>query len=152
MVLILMISISARPFTRRVRRALRAVFGGAVGKDTVSRVWRRVKSDWDAWNARSLAEEPMVRLIVDGTVVQVRLDRKATSISLLVVIGVRAVTLMWMWISARIGKDIAFQKPFGVSGVDPARALSRLGPHLRRPPEGAVRMLSSPRRSQAPPR
>src|SRR4029079_2768691 len=55
----------------------------------VSRVWRKVKSDWDAWNTRSLAEEPIVRLILDGTVVRVRLDRKATSISLLVVIGVR---------------------------------------------------------------
>ena len=76
--------------TRRVRRALSALFAGAVGKDTVSRVWRKVKSDWDAWNARSLAEEPIVRLILDGTVVRVRLDRKATSISLLVVIGVRA--------------------------------------------------------------
>jgi putative transposase len=76
--------------TRRVRRALRALFGGAVGKDTVSRVWRKVKSDWDAWNARSLADEPIVRLILDGTVVRVRLDRAATSISLLVVIGVRA--------------------------------------------------------------
>jgi len=76
--------------TRRVRRALGAVFGGAVGKDTVSRVWRKVKSDWEAWNARSLTEEPIVRLILDGTVVRVRLDRKATSISLLVVIGVRA--------------------------------------------------------------
>ena len=75
--------------TRRVRRALSALFGGAVGKDTVSRVWRKVKSDWDAWNARSLADEPIVRLILDGTVVRVRLDRKATSISLLVVIGVR---------------------------------------------------------------
>jgi putative transposase len=76
--------------TRRVRRALKALFGGAVGKDTVSRVWRKVKSDWDAWNARPLAEEPIVRLILDGTVVRVRLDRKATSISLLVVLGVRA--------------------------------------------------------------
>jgi putative transposase len=75
--------------TRRVRRALRSVFGGEVGKDTVSRVWRKVKSDWDAWNSRSLADEPIVRLILDGTVVWVRLDRKATSISLLVVIGVR---------------------------------------------------------------
>ena len=45
--------------TRRVRRALSAVFGGAVSKDTVSRVWR------------------------------VRLDRKATAIVLLVVLGVR---------------------------------------------------------------
>jgi hypothetical protein len=73
-----------------VRRALGALFAGAVGKDTVSRVWRKVKSDWDAWNARSLTEEPIVRLILDGTVVRVRLDRKATAISLLVVIGVRA--------------------------------------------------------------
>ncbi len=76
--------------TRRVRRALAALFGGTVGKDTVSRTWRKIKSDWDAWNSRSLAEEPIVRLILDGTVVRVRLDRKATSISLLVVLGVRA--------------------------------------------------------------
>jgi Transposase, Mutator family len=38
---------------------------------------------------RSLTDEPIVRLILDGTVVRVRLDRKATSISLLVVLGVR---------------------------------------------------------------
>lgn len=75
--------------TRRVRRALSAVFGGAVSKDTVSRVWRKVKGDWDAWNARSFAEEPIIRLILDGTVVRVRLDRKATAIVLLVVLGVR---------------------------------------------------------------
>ena len=76
--------------TRRVRRALAALFRGAVSKDIVSRVWRKIKSDWDAWNARSLLAEPIVRLILDGTVVRVRLDRKATSISLLVIIGVRA--------------------------------------------------------------
>src|SRR5262249_61548358 len=61
----------------------------AVSKDTVSRVWRKVKGDWDAWNARSLAAEPIIRLIPDGTVVRVRLDRKATAIELLVVLGVR---------------------------------------------------------------
>ena len=76
--------------TRRVRRALTTLFHGAVSKDTVSRTWRKVKTDWDAWNARSLADEPIVRLILDGTVVRVRLDRKATAISLLVVLGVRA--------------------------------------------------------------
>src|ERR1700693_5415496 len=75
--------------TRRVRRALKALFGGAVGKDVVSRVWRKVKSDWDGWTTRPLSDEPIVRLILDGTVVLVRLDRKATSISLLVVLGVR---------------------------------------------------------------
>src|SRR6516164_3612207 len=60
------------------------------GKDVVSRVWRKTKGDWDAWNARSLAEQPIVRLILDGTVARVRLDRRATSISLLVALGVRA--------------------------------------------------------------
>jgi len=75
--------------TRRVRRALAAIFGGAISKDTVSRVWRKMKGDWDAWNARSIAEEPIIRLILDGTVVRVRLDRKATAIVLLVVLGVR---------------------------------------------------------------
>jgi len=76
--------------TRRVRRALAAAFAGPVGKDVVSRTWRKVKGDWDAWNARSLADEPIVRLILDGTVARVRLDKRATSISLLVALGVRA--------------------------------------------------------------
>ena len=43
---------------------LAALFGGTVGKDTVSRTWRKVKSDWDAWNSRSLAEEPIVRAVL----------------------------------------------------------------------------------------
>ena len=73
--------------TRRVRRALGALFKGAVGKDVVSRTWRKVQTDWEAWCRRSLAEEDVVRLILDGTVVRVRLDRKATSNSL-VVLGV----------------------------------------------------------------
>jgi putative transposase len=76
--------------TRRVRRALGAVFAGPVGKDVVSRTWRKVKGDWEAWSKRALADEPIVRLILDGTVVRVRLDKKATSISLLVALGVRA--------------------------------------------------------------
>ena len=75
--------------TRRVKRALGALFKGAVGKDVVSRTWRKVKADWENWNRRSLAGEDIVRLILDGTVVKVRLDRKATNISLLVVLGVR---------------------------------------------------------------
>jgi len=75
--------------TRRVKRALAALFRGAVGKDVVSRTWRKVKTDWDAWNKRDLADEDVVRLILDGTVVRVRLDRKAANVSLLVVLGVR---------------------------------------------------------------
>jgi len=53
----------------------------------VSRTWRKVKGDWDAWNTHSLKGD---RLILDGTLVCVRLDKKATSISLLVALGVRA--------------------------------------------------------------
>jgi transposase-like protein len=65
------------------------LFKGAVGKDVVSRAWRKVSTDWTAWLGRDLAGEDVVRLILDGTVVRVRLDRRATSISLLVVLGVR---------------------------------------------------------------
>ena len=75
--------------TRRVKRALFALFKGAVSKDVVSRAWRKVKTDWDAWCARSLADEDIVRLILDGTVITTRLDRKATNISVLAAIGVR---------------------------------------------------------------
>ena len=75
--------------TRRVRRALAALFDGAVGKDVVSRAWRKVKTDWEAWNARDLGAQDIARLILDGTVVRVKIDRKATAISLLVAVGVR---------------------------------------------------------------
>ncbi len=76
--------------TRRVKRALGALFKGAVGKDVVSLAWRKLKADLEAWGRRDLAGEGIVRLILDGTVVKVRLDRQATSISLLVVPGVRS--------------------------------------------------------------
>ena len=59
---------STEPGKNAAWRPVAAPFGGAVGKDTVSRTWRKVKSDWDAWNTRSFAEEPIVRLILDGTV------------------------------------------------------------------------------------
>jgi len=76
--------------TRRVKRALFALFKGAVSKDVVSRAWRKVKADWDAWCVRSLADEDVVRFarslgriafagsLLDGTVIKTRLDKKAT--------------------------------------------------------------------------
>jgi putative transposase len=75
--------------TRRVRRALAKLFEGHVGKDVVSRVWQRTRAAWQAWQERDLAGDDIVRLILDGTLVKVRLDRKATAISLLIVLGVR---------------------------------------------------------------
>ena len=54
---------------------MNAVFAGPVGKDVVSRVWRKTKGGW-TWNGRSLAEEPIVRLILDGTVARVPARQK----------------------------------------------------------------------------
>lgn len=75
--------------TRRVGRALSALFKGAISKSVVSRVWRKIKADWDNWNKRDLGSEEIVRLVLDGTNVRVRMDKKSTSVSLLVVLGVR---------------------------------------------------------------
>ena len=89
--------------TRRVRRALARLFEGHVGKDVVSRFagsqdgrggrpereGQKTRSAWQAWQERDLAGDDIVRLILDGTVVRVRLDRKATAISLLIALGVR---------------------------------------------------------------
>jgi putative transposase len=75
--------------TRRVRRALGALFGGAIGKDVVSRAWHKVQTDWEAWQKRELSKDDIVRLVLDGTVVRVRLDKRATGLSVLVALGVR---------------------------------------------------------------
>jgi putative transposase len=75
--------------TRRVRRALGGLFADKVGKDMVSRAWQRTRSAWEAWQKRDLAGEGIVRLILDGTVVKVRLDKRATAISLLIALGIR---------------------------------------------------------------
>ncbi len=75
--------------TRRVRRALIALFGGAVSKDTVSRAWHKLQGDWQVWQARDLAGDEIIRLILDGTVVKVRLDKRVSAISVLVALGVR---------------------------------------------------------------
>ncbi len=58
--------------TRRVRLALGKLF------------------DFESWNHRRLEGEPIVRLILDGTVVHVRLDGQSTALSILVALGVRA--------------------------------------------------------------
>jgi putative transposase len=47
-----------------------SLFQGVASKDLVTRAWRKVKVDWDAWCARSLADQDIVRLILDGTVIK----------------------------------------------------------------------------------
>lgn len=48
-----------------------------------------MKVDWEPWRRRTLAEEVVVRLISDGTVIKTRLDKTATSTSVLAAVGVR---------------------------------------------------------------
>ena len=55
----------------------------------MSRAWRKVRTDWESWQARDLSGEDIVRLILDGTGVKARLDRRVMSIPLLVAVGVR---------------------------------------------------------------
>ena len=55
----------------------------------MSRVRHKVQTDWEAWQKRDLSQDDVVRLILDGTVVRVRLDKKATSLCVLVALGVR---------------------------------------------------------------
>jgi hypothetical protein len=94
--------------TRRVRRALAALFGGAVGKDTVSRVWRKVKDDWDVWNARYLKDEPIIRLTLDGTIVRVRLNKKATLIC-----------FSWRWASGKMARRCCWRSRTWASKAKP---------------------------------
>ena len=63
--------------TRRVKKALFALFKGAVRKDVVSRAWCKVKGEWEAWRHRSLAAAAVIHLLLDGMVVRTRLDHKA---------------------------------------------------------------------------
>jgi putative transposase len=71
------------------------LFAGPIGKDAVSRsIGAPTPIDGArparrGWQQRDLAGEDIVRLIQGGTVVKVRLDRRATTISLLIALGVR---------------------------------------------------------------
>ncbi len=44
-----------------VCRALAALFKGTIGKDAVSRIWWKVKTDWEAWSKCPLDAEDIVR-------------------------------------------------------------------------------------------
>jgi len=67
----------------RFWRALASLFRGAVSKETVSRVWRKMNGDCEAWNKRDLSTKDIIRLILDGTTVRVLIDREETTISCL---------------------------------------------------------------------
>lgn len=62
----------------------------AVGKDVVSRTWRMVRTNGEAWDECGFGDED-IRLVLDSTL-EARIHRKAATISPLVAIGVRPAT------------------------------------------------------------
>ena len=75
--------------TRRVKRALSALFRGAVGKDVVSRSWGKVKTDWDAGTSATWPRKMSCALSWTARSCASGLTAQRTNISLLVVLGVR---------------------------------------------------------------
>ena len=68
---------AVRPVSRRGQQGR--------GQPGLVQLARKVQTDWQAWCARSLADEDIVRLILGGTVIKTRIDKKATNISPLMV-------------------------------------------------------------------
>ena len=59
-----------------------------MGKDVVSRAWQKTCRRGRPGRKRGLAGDDIVRLTLDGTLVKVRLDRKAMAISRPIRLGV----------------------------------------------------------------
>lgn len=76
--------------TRDLRRALAPLFGtSAVSKSAVSRVVTRLQGEYQTWQQRSLADEPIAYLFLDGQRHRVRADGRVTWCSILMAVGVR---------------------------------------------------------------
>lgn len=75
--------------SRRIRRALKPVFGEAhLSKSAVSRVVARVKAQFLVWQQRSLAEERYAVLFLDGFHLRVRLAGRVVTVPVLAALGV----------------------------------------------------------------
>ncbi|MEK6689070.1 MAG: IS256 family transposase [Gemmatimonadota bacterium] len=76
--------------TRDLRRAVAPLFGTtALSKSAVSRVVTRLQDDYRTWQQRSLAEEAIAYLYLDGQRHRVRADGHVTWCSVLMAVGVR---------------------------------------------------------------
>ena len=75
--------------TRRSAIALGQALGPGVTKSTVSRCMDSLMPEWEAFQKRDLSSDDIQRLIVDGTYIDVRIDKKSTKMTVLVAMGVR---------------------------------------------------------------
>jgi putative transposase len=77
--------------SRRIRGALAPLLRGSpLGKDAVSRLVGRLKSDFETWRERALKDEDIRYLFLDGWYPKVRLGKRRVRVPVLVVLGVRA--------------------------------------------------------------
>jgi putative transposase len=76
--------------TRRCQVALAQALGPGISKDMVSRCLASLKPEWEAFQKRDLSSEGIVRLVLDGTWIDVRMDRKSTKMTILVALGIRS--------------------------------------------------------------
>jgi len=75
--------------TRKSSVALSQALGPGVSKSTVSRCLERLRPEWESWQKRDLTEDGIERLILDGTVLHVRVGGKSERMTILVALGVR---------------------------------------------------------------
>jgi transposase-like protein len=77
--------------TRKVKQAIRPLLRNSpLSKSTISRLIVRLKDYFEAWRTRSLAEEDIRYVFLDGTYVRVRCAGRTGSLPVLAAIGVRA--------------------------------------------------------------
>jgi len=77
--------------TRKVKQAIRPLLRNSpLSKSTISRLIVRLKDYFEGWRTRSLAEEGIRYVFLDGTYVRVRCAGRIGSLPVLAAIGVRA--------------------------------------------------------------
>jgi len=77
--------------TRRIAGALRPLLKAApLSKSAVSRIVGTLKSEMDAWQTRSLADLDVAFLYLDAIALRVRVDKRVTSMPVLVALAVLA--------------------------------------------------------------
>ncbi|MFH2202162.1 MAG: IS256 family transposase [Elusimicrobiota bacterium] len=77
--------------TRKVKQAIRPLLKGSpLSSSTISRLIVKIEGYFQAWQCRSLVEEDIRYLYLDGIYVRVRCGRKVSKLPMLVAVGVRA--------------------------------------------------------------
>ena len=77
--------------TRKVRQAIRPLLRNApLSKSSISRLIVRLKEFFDGWASRSLAEEDIRYVYLDGTYVRLRCAGRRGSLPVMVAVGVRS--------------------------------------------------------------